>query len=60
VLRVRIAGEFNRAGVLGKNRSNWAGRIGGRKLKPGNYQLIGTVGGGSVASVRRANFTVKR
>jgi hypothetical protein len=60
VLHLPLAGSFAHSGVAGKNKSGWDGRIGGKKLKPGSYQLIGKVGSGSVASVRRANFTVKR
>jgi hypothetical protein len=56
----RRIGTFVRAGKLGKNKTRWEGRIGRKKLKPGNYQLTGAVGSGKVASIRRANFTVKR
>jgi PKD domain len=56
----RVKGSFTRKGVAGKNKFRFAGRIGGKKLKPGSYRLIGTVGKGKTASIRRAAFAIER
>jgi hypothetical protein len=56
----KVKGSFARTGVRGKNKFRFAGKMRGKALKPGNYRLVGTVGSGPKASVRRAAFTVKR
>jgi hypothetical protein len=40
--RVRVRGSFTRTGSAGPNRFRFMGRIGGRKLKPGDYRLLAT------------------
>ena len=40
--RVRVRGSFTRTGSAGPNRFRFMGRIGGRKLKPGDYRLVAT------------------
>jgi PKD domain len=53
-------GSFTRNGALGKNKFHFTGRLAGKALKPGGYRLVGIVGSGPDASVKRASFTVKR
>jgi hypothetical protein len=40
--RVRVRGSFTRTGSAGPNSFRFMGRMGGRKLKPGDYRLMGT------------------
>jgi hypothetical protein len=40
--RVRVRGSFTRTGSAGPNRFRFMGRIGGRKLTPGDYRLVAT------------------
>jgi hypothetical protein len=40
--RVRVRGSFTRTGGAGPNRFRFMGRVGGRKLKPGDYRLLAT------------------
>jgi DNA-binding beta-propeller fold protein YncE len=58
--RVR-AGRLRRAGLQGRNRTRFSGRIGRRALRPGRYQVtvVATTGGRSSAP-RRASFRVVR
>ena len=37
-----MRGSFTRAGRAGPNRFRFMGRIGGSKLKPGDYRLVAT------------------
>jgi hypothetical protein len=39
---VTLRGSFTRAGKLGSNSFRFTGRIGGRRLRPGAYQLVAT------------------
>ena len=36
----RLRGSFNHTGTAGLNRFRFSGRLGGRKLRPGNYRLV--------------------
>lgn len=40
--RIRVRGSFTRTGSAGPNRFRFMGRIGGRKLTPGDYRLVAT------------------
>jgi hypothetical protein len=40
--RVRVRGSFTRTGSVGPNRFRFMGRMGGRKLRPGDYRLLAT------------------
>jgi hypothetical protein len=45
---VTLAGSFDRAGVAGANSFHFAGRLSGRKLKPGRYRLQATPTAGGI------------
>jgi PKD domain len=55
-----MKGSFSRSGAAGANQFHWNARLKGKKLKPGSYRLIATVGSGPTKSVRSAKFTVKK
>jgi hypothetical protein len=41
-LRVKLPGSFTLAGQSGTNAFRFTGRLAGRTLKPGRYELVGT------------------
>ena len=49
-----VSGSFTDSGGAGSNTFKFSGRIGGRALAPGRYELVGTAGG----VVKRASFTI--
>ncbi len=51
-----VRGSFTHAGGAGANIFKFAGRIGGRTLRPGRYRLVGSAGG----SGKRAGFRIVR
>ncbi|GAC1436549.1 MAG: hypothetical protein NVSMB51_08170 [Solirubrobacteraceae bacterium] len=59
--RIAVKGRFTLAGKAGANSLHFSGRLGGRKLRPGRYQLVATpstpAGSGSPA---RASFRIVR
>jgi PKD domain-containing protein len=57
---VGVKGSFARAGATGVSGFHFNARLKGKLLRPGSYRLIGKVGSGKSASVRRAKFVVKR
>lgn len=61
VRMVTLAGSFTRTGRAGTNRFRFTGRLAGRKLKPGSYQLVATPSAaGKVGRASRAAFRVIR
>jgi hypothetical protein len=54
----RLRGSPHIAGVAGANRFHFSGRLKGKKLKPGRYRLVATVG--APVSTRRAAFRIVR
>jgi hypothetical protein len=53
----RVKGALSAKGKAGKNKVRFAGRLGGRSLKPGAYTLAVTAKGGAAAT---AKFRIKR
>lgn len=49
-----IKGGFAHSGATGQNTFKFSGRIGGKSLKPGRFELVGGVGG----SIKRAAFRI--
>jgi hypothetical protein len=45
---------FTHSGPAGQNKFKFSGRLGGKRLKPGAYRLVGTAGG----ATRRASFKI--
>ena len=60
--RVRVRGSFTHRGTAGLNRFRFTGRLGGRPLRPGRYQLQATplTSSGRPGSPRRATFAIRR
>ncbi len=56
-LRVKVPGSFEQSGKLGPNSFRFTGRIGGRTLAPGSYELMAVIKGSSGSGVE-APFTV--
>jgi hypothetical protein len=59
---VRVAGSFSDKGEAGLNVVRFTGRIGGRKLAPGRYRLVGTATdkAGNVSKAFRIAFAIKK
>ena len=58
---VRLRGSFRRAGETGPNRFRFTGRLRGRRLRPGSYQLRARPAADGVSgAVRRARFRIVR
>jgi hypothetical protein len=56
---VAIPGSFTRAGKAGANSFRFTGRLAGRKLTPGMYQLIATPSaGGKTGRETSASFRI--
>jgi hypothetical protein len=53
---IQMKGSFSVAGASGSNRFRFSGRLGGKALKPGPYQLVGQAG----SSIKRARFKIVR
>jgi hypothetical protein len=57
---VAVRGRFARNAKAGRNRFRFTGRIGGRKLAPGSYQLQATPRANAHNGVsKRARFRIK-
>ena len=58
----RVRGSFRHAGRAGPNSLAFAGRVGGKALKPGRYALVATplAGDGRAGTPRRAQFRIAR
>jgi hypothetical protein len=57
--RVTRPGSFTRAGSAGANSFRFTGRLAGRKLKPGKYQLLATPGtGAKTGQAASASFRI--
>jgi hypothetical protein len=54
VLTKPLKGGFSNSGVAGQNTFKFSGRLGGKSLKPGRYELVGSAGGAS----KRTPFTI--
>jgi hypothetical protein len=54
---VRLPGRIRRFAEAGHSSLDWGGRIGGRRLRPGRYRLVGHA---SAGPPRRARFRVLR
>jgi len=59
---VRLKGSFTHRGKQGSNRFTFRGRVGGRRLRPGIYRLVGraTDPAGNRSAVRRARLRIVR
>jgi hypothetical protein len=58
---VTLRGSFSIVGHQGKNHFRFRGRIGGKKLKPGSYRLVGTPSIAGVKGKRKfTKFRVKK
>jgi hypothetical protein len=59
---VAVKGGFDRLGAAGPNGFRFSGRVGGRKLRPGRYRLVGTAadGAGNLSRVGRTPFRIVR
>lgn len=59
---VKVAGKFSHAGKAGANRFTFRGRIGGRKLRPARYRLVGVAKdkAGNKSKAVRARFRIKK
>jgi hypothetical protein len=59
---VAVRGSFTRNGVAGQNSFKFTGRLGGKALTPGNYNLIATpaAAGATKGKAVRAKFTIVR
>ncbi len=56
---VTVSGGFSRSAAAGLNRFRFTGRIGGRKLQAGRYQLRATPrSGGHAGATRRTGFRI--
>jgi subtilisin-like proprotein convertase family protein len=57
----KLRGTLSKAGVAGKNRLRFKGRIGKRALKPGSYRLVATPidAAGKAGAPRSVGFRVK-
>jgi hypothetical protein len=56
---VAIGGSFTVAGNAGANSFRFTGRLAGRKLKPGKYQLVATpIGGGKTGTAASVSFAI--
>jgi hypothetical protein len=53
---IQMKGSFSVAGASGSNRFRFSGRLGGKALKPGPYQLVGQAG----SSIKQARFKIVR
>jgi hypothetical protein len=49
-----LKGGFSHQGSSGANAFKFSGRVGGRALKPGRYELVARAGD----SIKRAGFTI--
>jgi hypothetical protein len=57
--RVTLPGSFTRAGTAGANSFRFTGRLRGRKLRRGRYQLVATPSaGGKAGRAARASFRI--
>jgi hypothetical protein len=59
---VRVRGSFTHRGAAGANSFHFSGRIGGRKLAPGRYRLVGVPrdAAGKAGAAVRAKFRIIR
>jgi hypothetical protein len=58
-LLVTLGGSFTRPGVAGVNRFHFTGRLGGRKLRSGEYEILATpTAGGRAGRAAEAPFRV--
>jgi virginiamycin B lyase len=58
---VLAKGSFTHKGAAGKNRFKFSGRVGKKRLKPGNYHLNAVATAGpSKSKLKRANFKIIR
>ena len=58
---VTLSGSFTRAGNAGTNSFRFTGRLAGRRLKPGKYQLVATPStGGKTGRPASASFRIIR
>jgi hypothetical protein len=56
-----LKGSFSRAGVAGKNSFHFTGRLRGKQLKPGRYQLVATpTAGGNKGNSVSSGFRIVR
>jgi hypothetical protein len=56
---VTLPGSFTRAGLTGRNRFRFAGRLSGRRLRPGAYELVATPSaGGKAGLAASASFRI--
>jgi hypothetical protein len=55
---ITLPGGFTQAGVAGPNSLVFRGRIGGRALTPGSYQLLALPAGGAGRSQQVARFRI--
>ena len=59
---VRVRGSFTHRGAAGANSFHFSGRVGGRKLAPGRYRLVGVPrdASGKAGAAVRAKFRIIR
>ena len=59
---VAVRGSFTHRGRAGSNSFKFTGRVGGRKLSPGSYQLVAVAkdAAGNRSAQKRANFRIVR
>jgi hypothetical protein len=57
-----VRGSFTVQGTLGVNSFRFSGRLSGRKLKPGEYQLVATPtdAAGNAGAAARKRFRIVR
>lgn len=56
-----MRGSFTHKGKAGSNSFKFTGRVGGKSLKPGRYQLVAVAtAGSSKSTLKQANFKIVR
>jgi virginiamycin B lyase len=56
-----VRGSFTNSGKAGSNSFKFTGRVGGKSLKPGRYQLVAiATAGSSKSTLKRASFKIVR
>jgi streptogramin lyase len=58
-LYLAVRGSFSHKGKAGNNRFHFSGRVSNKKLRPGRYRLVATIGT-SKSNPKRANFRIVR